>query len=234
MNRYFLLIIISIFCVSFTQAQEYSFGIKGGGNYAVGGEVVGRSSNIGGVDYYSTDTYNPESEVGFHAGVFFELSFGKFFIRPEAMFNTITTKFQFVNVESEYSVEKISIPLLFGYNVWGPIDVYAGPAYQSFSSATFNNLMNPISLPDDPFAGQVGVKFNFSRFELDFRYDHTIANENFYEINVENDSSTSSSRDGVNYANFDDRLNQFLVSLSFKIGDSESKPSRSLGQGCYF
>lgn len=234
MNRYFLLIIISIFCVSFTQAQEYSFGIKGGGNYAVGGEVVGRSSNIGGVDYYSTDTYNPESEVGFHAGVFFELSFGKFFIRPEAMFNTITTKFQFVNVESEYSVEKISIPLLFGYNVWGPIDVYAGPAYQSFSSATFNNLMDPISLPDDPFAGQVGVKFNFSRFELDFRYDHTIASENFYEINVENDSSTSSSRDGVNYANFDDRLNQFLVSLSFKIGDSESKPNRSRGQPCFF
>jgi hypothetical protein len=236
MNKYFLLIFISIFFLSFAQAQEYSFGIKGGGNYAVGGEVVGRASfnPTTGSNDYNTDTYSPESEIGFHAGVFFELSFGKFFIRPEVMFNTITTKFEFVNVESEYSVEKISIPLLFGYNVWGPIDIYGGPAYQSFSTATFDNLMNPISLPDDPFAGQLGVKFNFSRFELDFRYDHTIASENFYEIDVENDSTTGTSRDGVNFANFDDRLNQFLVSLSFKIGDSESKPDRSRGQGCYF
>ncbi len=129
---------------------------------------------------------------------------------------------------------KISIPLLFGYNIWGPIDVYAGPAYQNISSASLENLSNPISIPDDSFAGQVGIKFNFSRFELDFRYDHTFADINTYQIDVENDSTTGTSKDGVNFAYFDDRLNQFLVGVSFKIGDSKSKPKRSRGQSCYF
>ncbi len=217
-----------------SNAQEYSFGVKGGINHGSGPEVTGRSSNVGGIDYYSTDTFHPDSEIGFHGGVFFQLKFGKFFIRPEAMYNTIDMTFSFVNLESKYSVEKFSIPLLFGYNFWGPLDVYAGPAYQNIMSANLEDTQDAIVVQETPLAGQAGIKANFGRFEIDLRYDRQLSIEDPYEINIENDSSPGGARDGVNYAYFQGPIHQVMLSLSFKIGDSESNPGRRRGKGCYF
>ena len=230
MNRYFLLIFISIFCVTFSQAQEYSFGIKGGANYATtAGTITGESS---GVDFYD-GTVIADSKVGFHAGAFFELRFGKFFVRPEVMYNSIETEFDFPRRPSIYAVEKLSIPLLFGYNVWGPIDVYAGPAYQSILNASMEGTQpqtKTIIVQNTPLAAQVGVKARLGRFELGVRYDRSLASE-------ETDSSLDfdNGQFGINRAPFNDmRLHQVLVSLSFKIGDSESNTGRRRGGGCYF
>ncbi|MGW1455190.1 outer membrane beta-barrel protein [Salegentibacter agarivorans] len=229
MNRYFLLIIISIFCVSFTQAQEYSFGIKGGGNYATtAGTITGEPA--GG---FFGGTVEAESKIGFHAGVFFELRFGKFFVRPEVMYNTIETEFAFPRQPSIYAVEKLSIPLLFGYNVWGPIDVYAGPAYQNILNASLEGSepeSKTIVVQNTPLAAQVGMKASLGRFEVGIRYDRSLASE-------ETDSSLdiNNGNYGINRAPFNDmRLHQVLVSLSFKIGDSETNTGRRRGGGCYF
>jgi hypothetical protein len=228
MNRYFLLIFIGIFCVSFAQAQEYSFGIKGGGNYVMGGELTGLSSGEG----FNSDTFNAESKFGFHAGIFFELNFGKFFVRPEVIYNSMETEFAFPVQNSVYSVEKLSIPLLFGYNIWGPIDVYAGPAYQNIMNATLQGtepINQTIVAQNTPLAAQAGVKVGFGRFEIDLRYDRSLASPETQTIDINNGDY------GVNRAEFTDtRLNQILLSLSFKIGDSESNTGRRRGGGCYF
>jgi len=230
MNRYFLLIFISIFCVSFTEAQEYSFGVKGGANYATtAGTITGESSGAGFFD----GTVEAESKIGFHAGVFFELRFGKFFIRPEVMYNSIETEFAFPSQPSIYAVEKLSIPLLFGYNVWGPIDVYAGPAYQSILNASLQGTepeTKTIVVQNTPLAAQAGVKARIGRFELGIRYDRSMASE-------ETDGSLdlNNGQYGINRAPYNDmRLHQVLVSLSFKIGDSKSNTGRRRGGGCYF
>ncbi|WP_339648197.1 outer membrane beta-barrel protein [uncultured Salegentibacter sp.] len=228
MNRYFLLIIISIFCVSFTQAQEYSFGIKGGGNYVMGGELTGLDSGEG----FNSDTFNAESQFGFHAGIFFELNFDKFFVRPEIIYNSMETVFPFPNQNSTYAVEKLSIPLLFGYNIWGPVDVYAGPAYQNIMNATLEGtepLNQTIVAQNTPLAAQAGIKVGFGRFEIDLRYDRSLASAEIQDVDINNGDY------GVNRAEFTDtRLNQFLLSLSFKIGDSENNTGRRRGGGCYF
>ena len=78
MNKYFLLIFISIFSLSFAQAQEYSFGIKGGGNYSMTGEIDGSTSGRGFFD----GVVEGKPKVGFHAGVFFELNFGNWITLP--------------------------------------------------------------------------------------------------------------------------------------------------------
>lgn len=228
MKKSFLLILLGLFSLTYTQAQEYSFGIKGGANYVMGGSITGISS--GGTFFDGTVDADPE--FGFHGGVFFQLKFGKFFIRPEAMYHSMETTFEFPSQPSTYSVEKLSIPLLFGYNVWGPIDVYAGPAYQNIMSSSLEGTEPPnqiIVAQNTPLAAQAGVKFNFGRFELDFRYDRTLASEETQRVDIVNSDY------GINLADFtDSRLNQFLVSLSFKIGDSESNPGRRRGRGCYF
>ncbi len=185
MNKSFFLVLAAVLCFGFSQAQEYSFGIKGGANYAMGGEIVGNSS---GGNYFA-GTVTPESEIGFHGGVFFQLKFGKFFVRPEAMYNTIETTFDFPEQPSAYAVEKLSIPLLFGYNVWGPVDIYAGPAYQNIMSSTLEGTEPPnetIVAQNTPLAAQAGVKFNFGRFELDLRYDHSLSTAESQELDIVN------------------------------------------------
>lgn len=228
MNKYFLLIFISIFSLSFAQAQEYSFGIKGGGNYVMGGELTGLDSGEG----FNSDTFNAESQFGFHAGIFFELNFGKFFVRPEVIYNSMETEFAFPVQNSTYAVEKLSIPLLFGYNVWGPVDVYAGPAYQNIMNATLQGtepINQTIVAQNTPLAAQAGVKVGFGRFEVDLRYDRSLASAETQTIDINNGNY------GVNRADFTDtRLNQIMLSLSFKIGDSESNTGRRRGRGCYF
>ncbi len=213
MNKSFFLVIAAVFCFGFSQAQEYSFGIKGGANYAFGGEIQG---NIEG-------TVTPESEIGFHGGVFLQLEFGKFFVRPEVMYNTVETTFDFPNLASTstYSVEKISVPLLIGYNVWGPVDIYAGPAVQKIMNATLDPQNQDITAQTTPLAAQAGVKLNFGRFELDLRYDHSLS------------KSPSPQNAGTVGDLTDSRLNQVLLSIGFTIGNNELNFGRKRGN-CYF
>ncbi|HEY9184943.1 MAG TPA: outer membrane beta-barrel protein [Salegentibacter sp.] len=230
MNKSFLPILIGLLCFSLSSnAQEYSFGVKGGGNYVMGGSITGKDP--GGVGYFD-GTIEADPEFGFHAGVFFQLKFGKFFIRPEAMYHTMSTTFEFPTQPSAYEVDKISIPLLFGYNIWGPIDIYAGPAYQNIMNSSLEGTEPPdkvIVVQNTPLAAQAGVKVNFGRFEVDLRYDRTLASKELQFVDIDNGEY------GVNDADFtDSRLNQVLLSIGFKIGDSESNPGRRRGKGCYF
>lgn len=229
MNKYFVLIFISIFCVSVSQAQEYSFGIKGGANYSMTGEIDGSPS--GGAGFFD-GVVEGQPKVGFHAGVFFELNFGKFFVRPEVIFNSMEMEFEFPAQNSIYAVEKLSIPLLFGYNVWGPIDVYAGPAYQNIMNATIEGtepVNQTIIVQNTPLAVQAGIKASIGRFELGVRYDRSLASQESQGLDFNNGQY------GINLTEYDDlRVNQFLLSLSFKIGDSESNTGRRRGRGCYF
>jgi len=226
MNKAFYLLIIGLFYFSVSNAQEFSFGVKGGVNYVSGGQITGLLG--GGTD--NNDTFTGESQFGIHGGGFFEIRFDKFLIRPEVIYSQMEVEFEFPLQPSTYAVNKISVPLLVGYNVWGPIDVYAGPAYQKILDATLegNEADEPVVVQNSPLAVQAGVKAAFGRFELDLRYDRSLASKEPYDINI------VKSDYGVNRASFDDsRLNQILLSISFKIFDSEANPGRRKG-GCYF
>ncbi|MDT0688847.1 outer membrane beta-barrel protein [Salegentibacter sp. F188] len=236
MKKSILPILFFFLCFSFTQAQEFSFGLKGGLNYAMGGEIVGLQSLVDTELVYSSDTFNPESSIGFHGGAFIEMRFGNFFIRPEALYISSETEFTLVNITSSYTVDQLTIPLLVGYNVYGPIDVYAGPAYNNIIEGNLEGTANAIVVQNSPLAAQAGIKAGVGRFELDLRYSRSLASEDLQEINVSNDSTISggvSERDGVNRANFDGRLHHVLLSLSFKLFDSSANPRRRSG-GCYF
>lgn len=230
MNKTFYLLVLSLFFFSFSHAQEYSFGIKGGPSYIMGGQIKGI---VGGGDFGGT--VDADSKFGFHGGAFFEIRFDKFLIRPEVIYSHQETEFPFPNRSSIYEVNKISVPLLLGYNVWGPVDIYAGPAFQNNLNASLqgNEQNEPVVPLDNPLAAQAGIKASFGRFEVDLRYDLTLATEEPYDINiVENPPNVGY---GINRASFEDgKLSQVLLSISYKIFDSEANPGRRSGRGCYF
>ena len=228
MNKAFYLFILGFFCISISNAQEFSFGIKGGPSYVSGGQITGLSSN----GLYFDGTVEAESKIGFHAGAFFEVRFGKFLLRPEFIYSAMETEFPFPTATSIYAVDKISVPFLVGYNVWGPIDIYAGPAYQNILDATLEGTEPPdqeIVVQNSPLAAQVGIKAGFGRFEIDLRYDRSLSSQEPYDIDIVNADY------GINRATLDDaRLSQIMLSLSFKIFDTKANAGRRKGGGCYF
>ncbi len=231
MNKLIIVVFLSLFSVTAIQAQEFKFGLKGGINKTFGGQITGIQSS----PIYTGDTFNAEGEIGFHGGLWTELSFGKFFLRPEVMYSKLESRFDFPRRPAIYNVDLLSVPFLIGYNVWGPIDIYVGPAYNKVMDARLQGtepLDNPplIVVQNFPLSAQAGIKAEFGAFGIDVRYDHSLATEEPQTVDILN------SEYGINRATFDDaRLNQIIVSLTIKIWDSETAGQRRRrGGSCYF
>lgn len=218
------------------QAQEFKFGLKGGINNSYGGEVTGIRSTPG----YTGDTFYGESEIGFHGGIWTQLNFGRFFIRPEVVYSKLESRFDFPQRPVIYAVDELSVPFLVGYRIWGPIDIYAGPAYKNIINSTMEQL-EPLNDPpqvvvqDFPIAAQIGAKVEFGSFGLDVRYDRNLSSPENQVVDFvsggPNPANPTMNRATIN----DARLNQLIVSLTIKLWDSEtSGKRRRRGGSCYF
>lgn len=230
MNRLFIIVLLCLGSFqSAVQAQEFKFGLKGGVNKTFGGQLTGIAST----SQYSGDTFNAEGEIGFHGGLWTQLSFGRFFIRPEVVYSKLESRFDFPRRPAIYAVDELSVPFLVGFNIWGPLDIYAGPAYKKVIESSLEGTEPPdqiIVVQNFPLSAQAGVKVEFGSFGLDVRYDHSLATAENQSVDIVN------SVYGVNLANFEDaRLHQVIVSLTIKLWDSENKDRRRRrGGGCYF
>lgn len=197
-------------------AQEYSLGIKAGINTSINK----RAAQIVG----SAGSFTTDPKIAYQGGVFFELDFEQFFLRPEVFYSRAEGEFPFPTTPSLYSIDKLSIPLLMGYHIYGPFDIYAGPAYQHFLKVELEQVPN-IENQQKNIAAQFGVKVQLKRFEIDLRYDFTFDSELNQRIDIPG---------LMNNAYFDDgRLNQLMLSLNFKLWDSEN-PWRRRRRSCYF
>ena len=184
----------------------------------MGGEIEGNTSNT----TYWGGVAEGEGALGFHGGVFGQVNFGKFFIRPEVVYSSLTQEFAIPKKEenTEYNVQTFTIPLLLGYNIYGPLDVYAGPVYSNVLDANIPNeeLQDVIVVQNTPINAQIGAKVEFGRFGVDVRYEHSLSTAERLELDFVN-QEYGGNQGGANRAWFNDtRLNQVIVSLIFKIG----------------
>ena len=217
------LFLLLLLCSYSLCSQDYSLGLKGGINSSINkkaAEIVGDAGK------FSTDP-----KVGFQGGGFFELDFEHFFVRPEIFFSRAQGEFPFPEHPSLYTIDKISFPVLVGTNIYRELNLYAGPAYQYFLNTELENatLVNSSSSPENlqyNLAAQVGAKYSFGSFEIDLRFDFTFNSKDFQQIDIP----------GVmNGAFFDDgRLNQLMLSLNWKIFDSQNPWSLRSRRSCYF
>ncbi|MCX2837457.1 outer membrane beta-barrel protein [Salinimicrobium sp. MT39] len=211
MKKYLLGLFFILTTVSICFSQELSYGLKAGVNHPMGGEIVGLQNNYA----FQKNTSEAEGNLGFHGGIFLQVDFGKFFVRPEVVYTSLDTEFTFIEETSIYSVQKFDIPLLVGYNIWGPIDIYAGPVYSNILDATLEGeeFLNPIVVQDTPINAQAGVKVEFGRFGLDLRYERSLSSAELQRLDF------GEGYNEINEAEFtDSRLNQIIVGVIFKIG----------------
>jgi len=218
----------------FSQEFNYGIGLKGGLNYVMGGEVRGSNSN----STYWDGTVQGEGSFGYHGGAFFQFGYGKVFIRPEVVYSSLDQKFAIPLREENTSlpVETFTIPLLIGYNVYGPVDIYAGPVYSRVLNANIEGEQSNEEIEviqNFPVNLQAGVKVEFGRFGLDLRYEHSLSTEERQEIDFDNNffggRNGGANRGWIN----DGRLNQLIVSATFKLFGTGLNEGRRRGGACY-
>lgn len=244
MKKFFLSLLF-ILGISFTGiAQQYSYGLKGGINQSMGGTIRGeRSGTTNGQPDGPPNNWNGTAEgtgmLGFQFGAFGQVNFGKFFVRPEVVYNSIEREFNFPDFPTQYhtplkasvhSVQKLDIPLLAGYNIWGPIDIYAGPVYSSIMDSTLEGEedLDQVVVQNSPINAQVGIKAEFGRFGIDLRYEKSLSTPESQNLNLVN------SEYGVNRAYYEESaIDLIKFNVTFKIGGSDLQNRRRRGGNCY-
>ncbi len=209
MNKSFLCLLL-ILGFSFSGfSQEFSYGLKGGVSYALGGTITSTQER------YFDGSVDATPKTGFHGGAFLQVNWGKFFVRPEFVYSSLEREYAFPRKPSVQAIEKFDIPLLIGYNIWGPVDIYAGGSYSNIQKSTLEGEehLDRVVVENFPINAHAGVKLEFGRFGIDFRYDHSLSSQELQNLDLIN------SEYGINEAVHEDsRMNQFIVSVTFKIG----------------
>lgn len=224
-----LFLIIGITTYSFSQDFSYSYGLKGGINYSMGGEIEGQGNPW-------SETAEAQSKVGYTGGVFFQAGLGKFFVRPEITYSSLQTEYEFPLKTSAHSVKKFDIPVLLGFNIYGPVDLFAGPVYSNILSSNLegNESDEDIVVQNSPINLHLGAKVEFGRFGIDLRYERTLSPAESQTLDLYNQTGPPDKITGANVVKFlDPRIHQIILTATFKLGGSDMAGRARKGSPCY-
>ncbi|MGB1284657.1 MAG: outer membrane beta-barrel protein, partial [Polaribacter sp.] len=151
-----------------------------------------------------------KSKTGYHAGVWlrFKIPVVGFYIRPELVYTNLENEVLYTTTSTTttYSFQKIDIPVLLGKKIFGIGNVYIGPSFQYILDSDFNISDIP-DVEGDGFT--VGLQFGggveLGKLGIDVRWERA-----FSDIE-------SSFLSGTTNINFDTRVNQIIISLSYRL-----------------
>ena len=199
-NNY--LLIISIFLIINTANNklhsQVTYGIKIGVNF----------DNIG--DIKSTSSLKNQVETATiasaHIGMYAQLKVVDLYIRPELQISQ--NKSDILSLD-QIEINKVEIPILIGYNIFGPISIFTGPIFQNIisiksKSLNFGNYTNNFTM-----GLQIGSRIDFGKFGLGFRFERGFT-DNEIEILGNNNIDIE--------AYSDIRPKLWSVSITYKLG----------------
>ena len=174
MKKQPLFIVILLFTFSLVNAQEFSIGVKGGVNYNYIGDFKSVGSNA------SLGSFSAENELGYQFGIFVDIDYERFFIQPEVNYVSLKNSYAFPKKPAKWAAQQIDVPILFGYKVYYPIAIYAGPVFNFISDMTMEGMKNS-TLYADPFTYNTssvgisaGILLKFNTVSIDFRYQYAV------------------------------------------------------------
>ena len=183
-------------------AQNASFGIKGGLNFGATGEYESIGDASG--DFMSSFE-DGESKTGFHAGLFAKFELLGIFIQPEVMYTELNTEY----TAFDYKLSKIDAPVLLGVNILGPLNIKAGPSFQYILDNKVDGSGIDIDDVDkDITIGyQLGAGIELGKLGLDARYEGAFTENTAFGLN-----ETASESFTV-----DSRPSQWILSVSYAL-----------------
>lgn len=177
-------------------AQEADFGIKGGFNYGATGDLKmeNASNDLG-------DIIDGKEKSGYHIGFFSRLEILGIFLQPELMYTRLNTEYK----DFDYKIDKLDLPVLVGINVFGPLNIKAGPSFQYILSNELEDTDLKIGdVENDITVGyQLGVGATIGSLGLDLRYEGAFS------------ENTAFSEEASENFQIDSRPSQWILSLSY-------------------
>lgn len=199
--------ILLIFCLAFGMSQalhaQLGFGIKGGINYNSDSFSEVKNDVLSGA----------KSKTGFHAGIWLraKIPVVGLYIRPELIYTQLGNQVNYsptgtTTTETDFTFKKIDVPVLLGKKFLGVGNVFVGPSFQYILGSDFG-FSDLKSVDSDGFTVGlvVGAGIEVSKLGLDIRYER-----GFNDV-------ASSFMDGTTNVNFDTRVNQIIIGLSYQF-----------------
>ncbi len=190
MKNFFFYALVLISYVGYAQSDR-GFGIKGGLNYGSSGDLESTINNT---------IENPDSDIGFHAGIFVKADLGPIYVRPELIYTQLNTTYSI----GDFKLEKIDLPVLIGIDFIGPLHFFAGPSFQYILDSDLEEVSIGDVADDFSVGAQLGIGLNLGRLGIDLRYERGF-NDNEVEIT------------GINANRIDTRPEQLILALSLSL-----------------
>lgn len=201
MKNYLLILMLCSTSALFAQS---GFGIKGGLNYGDNGEIAYTDVTTAGEDIMK----GGDSKVGYHFGLFYRGELAGFFLRPELLYTKTKSSYEYNEQEADYNVSKLDLPILLGTNIFGPLNVFAGPSLQyilenDFDGVSLGDVENEFTV-----GAQFGVGIKLGGIGLDVRYERALK---------DNEATVLDLNNGEGLKRVDTRPNQLIFSLSVDL-----------------
>lgn len=200
---------ILLICLTFAFSQstnaQLNFGIKGGVNYN-SETIVAVTENV---------FEGAESKTGYHAGIWLRAKIPVLgiYIRPELIYTNLESSITYLPagivadaLQTDFSFQKIDIPVLFGKKFLGVGNVFIGPSFQYVLAQDFDLNDIPKVTGDGFTVGlQIGAGIELGKLGIDVRLER-----GFNDIE-------SRFLDDTTSIEFDTRVNQILIGLSYRF-----------------
>lgn len=201
-----LLIALTLVTFQGFAQKETGIGIKAGVNYSQNGDLKTAVSSAAN-DLIS----GSDQKMGYHLGLYAKMKLPLFYLRPELTFTHTKSAYDFSGNNGVYSQSKIDLPILLGYEIIGPLHVFAGPSIQFVLGNDFD--IKQVALTDleknTTIGFQFGAGLNLGRLGLDVRFERGLSPN---QISLINNNITSISESFI-----DTRPTQVIFALSYAL-----------------
>ncbi|MCK0132336.1 PorT family protein [Flavobacteriaceae bacterium F08102] len=210
MKKLVLTVLTLTLATSVLTAQKIDFGIKAGVNYNFGGDLEELFSDTG--NNIEDIVTGADDRAGYHAGVYFKFNFTGLYIRPELVYTKLTNYYANTSnplslIDTEYSMQKLDIPLLFGTKIIGPLHVFGGPSFQYIldNDFSFGEIRN-VGTKDFTVGLQLGTGIELGRLGVDIRWEKGFSNKvdaTLFDTNIK----------------LDNRPNQIIFGIAYRFNE---------------
>ena len=185
-----------VFCTQLSFSQ-FEYGLKGGLNFGSSGDIV-----------VVTDQLQKEgdltSKTGYHLGVYSEVYFLMFYLRPEFQYTKLSSQFEDDLIDNE----RIELPLSLGYSILGPISLFLGPIVYYNLSQKANELKLEKIQNTTSLGLHIGARLKLGALGVDVRYEKGLSTTETKLL----------SQAGIPVSGqIDSQKDQFTLGVSFKI-----------------
>ena len=196
-------------------ASAYSQGNLGI-NFGLNDDSFGSIENIQNtIDTYELDLKNV---TGFQFGVFTEIDLITFYVRPEINFvfsksnqgsALLSGNISEDILKHNFKTSEIQVPVIFGYNILGPISVFGGPSFK-YNLKTSSDIFDLEDIKDKyKLSLLLGSRIKIKSIGIDLRYERGL---NSGEIKIINANGLN-----IPNGNIDSTNNRFSILISYDL-----------------